>query len=195
MRPRCPCEGSGSPPFQPAVDLSVPVAVYQRSASWHDRFGAYLAEQTHVIWESGMPLLGREYGSDVRREAAALGDRAVRGALLFHGSDIRSPSRHAAAHAWSPYRDPSGPVRALESRRRRNAALAAEAGLPVFVSTPDQLEWLPDAELVSGRGRPRDMARGNDGGAAGPPVVVHAPSQKWLKGTDRIEPMLRRALG
>src|SRR5690606_25985612 len=24
------------------------------------------------------------------------------------------------------------------------------------------------------------------------PVVVHAPSQKWMKGTDRIEPMLRR---
>jgi len=31
--------------------------------------------------------------------------------------------------------------------------------------------------------------------SGGRPVVVHAPSQKWLKGTDRIEPILRRLSG
>lgn len=185
--------GIGADPFLPEADLRVPVAVYQRSASWHDSFEAYLSQQTHVIWESGLPLIGRRYGSDVLREIAELRDRGVRGALLFHGSDIRPPSRHAAQSSWSPFRHASGPVRALEEGAVRNAALAAESGVPVFVSTPDLLQWLPDATwcpVVVDSGRWREAAA--TATSAGPPVVVHAPSRAWLKGTDRIEPMLRR---
>src|SRR5664279_2197570 len=29
-------------PYQPKVDVDVPMAVYQRSASWHARFGTFL---------------------------------------------------------------------------------------------------------------------------------------------------------
>src|SRR4051812_38883110 len=50
--------GIGADPFQLEVDLRIPVAVYQRSATWHAAFEEFLARQTHVIWESGLPLLG-----------------------------------------------------------------------------------------------------------------------------------------
>ena len=186
-------QGIGADLFQPEVDLRVPVGVYQRSASWHAAFEAYLAGQTHVIWESGFPLLGRQYGSDVAREMTRLADRGVKGALLFHGSDARPPSRHAAQSRWSPYRIPTGPVRALEETASRNAALAAEAGVPVFVSTPDLAQWFPEATwcpVVVDAARWRAAAAARRSG--GPLVVAHAPSQKWLKGTDLIEPMLRR---
>lgn len=185
--------GTAAGPFLPESDLPVPVAVYQRSAAWHDSFERYLEHQTHVIWESGLPLLGRRYGSDVVQEQGQLQDRGVRGALLFHGSDIRPPSRHAAQNRWSPFQDSSGPVRALEEGASRNAALAAGSGLPVFVSTPDLLRWLPEATwcpVVVDSAKWREAAAA--GRSTGPPVVAHAPTQKWLKGTDHIEPMLRR---
>lgn len=185
--------GSLLDPFLPDVDIRVPVAVYQRSASWHSALEEYLAQQTNVIWESGIPLLGRQYGTDVSREILQLGARGVQGALLFHGSDIRPPSLHAAQSRWSPFRDPSGPVRALEEGAAKNAALAEESGMPVFVSTPDLLRWLPDATwcpVVVDPAKWRDAAEVST--SASRPVVAHAPTQKWIKGTDRIEPMLRR---
>lgn len=185
--------GIAANPFQPPADVHVPVAVALRSAAWHAAFEAFLARQTHVIWESGLPLLGRRHGSDVLRESEALAQSGVHGALMFHGSDIRPPERHAAASAWSPFRDAAGPVRALADTAAANAALVAASGLPVFVSTPDLLQWVPDAtwcpvvvdpgawSAVSSRRPPSRR-----------PVVVHAPTQRWLKGTERIEPMLRR---
>ncbi len=190
-------QGLGLDVFEPEVDLKAPVAVYQRSASWHDAFDAYLSLQTHVIWESGLPLLGRRYGSDVAREMTRLEDRGVRGALLFHGSDIRPPSRHATQSHWSPFRDLTALTRALEATTSRNAALAAEADVPIFVSTPDLLRWLPGATwcpvvVDSARWKAAAGTSAPTGASKGPPVVAHAPSNPWLKGTDRMEPMLRR---
>lgn len=186
-------QGTAASPFLPEVDVRVPVAVYQRSAVWHAALEEYLSSQTHVVWESGLPLLGRKFGSDVARELAYFLERGVQGALMFHGSDIRSPSRHAAQNRWSPFRDPSGPVRALEEGAARNAALATESRVPVFVSTPDLLQWLPNATwcpVVVDAVRWSSAA--TTGRRNGPPVVAHAPSQKWLKGTGLIEPMLHR---
>lgn len=178
-------------PFLPDVDLRVPVAVYQRSNKWHAALEAYLAQQTHLIWESGLPLLGRRFDSDVLRELAWSRDRGVRGALMFHGSDIRPPARHAAENRWSPFRNALGATRVLEENAARNAALAQDSGAPVFVSTPDLLRWLPEATWLpvvvdSDKWRASTRAPNTI------PVVVHVPSQKWLKGTAHIEPMLRR---
>jgi len=182
----------GADPFRLDVDLRVPVAVYQRSTTWHRAFEDFLRGQTHVVWESGLPLLGRRYRS-VADERQILARAGVTGALLFHGSDIRPPARHAAQSEWSPFHTETGRVRALEDGAVRNAALARSFPGPVFVSTPDLLQWLPDSTwcpvvvdpaMWSGRAPSRRAGR--------MPVVAHAPSQAWLKGTERIEPILRR---
>ncbi len=189
--------GFGVNAFQPEVDLRVPVAVYQRSGSWQAAFEAYLGQQTHVVWESGRPLLGRRYGTEVVREISQLSGQGVQGALLFHGSDIRPPSLHANQNPWSPFRDSTALGRTLEDTASRNAALAAGAKVPVFVSTPDLLQWLPTATwfpvvVDSTRWRAAAAKAAAKQPSDGPPVVAHAPSHPWLKGTDRIEPMLRR---
>lgn len=187
--------GIGADPFQTDTDLRVPVGVYQRSGAWHRAFEAFLAQQTHVIWESGLPLLGRRHGSDIARELGRLRRAGVQPAMMFHGSDIRPPARHAAENAWSPFHDPSGPARALEETASRNARLVADTGVPVFVSTPDLVRWVPSATwcpVVVDPARWRVSRKRNP---AGPPVVAHAPSQRWMKGTDRIEPMLARLAG
>lgn len=185
--------GIGADAFMPDVDLRVPVSVYQRSPSWHASFQRYLEHQTHVIWESGLPLLGRQYGSDVRKEVALLRRSGVRGALLFHGSDIRPPSAHAAQNAWSPFLDSPAAARALEVEASRNAALAVETGLPLFVSTPDLLQWLPGSSWCPVVVDPAPWRLAvRTARPDGPPVVVHAPSRAWLKGTRLIEPVLKR---
>ncbi|MEO8527457.1 MAG: hypothetical protein ABI435_00095 [Pseudolysinimonas sp.] len=179
-------------PYFPKVDLRVPAGVYQRSGKWHDEFEAFIAGQTHVIWESGLPLLGRAYGS-VLIELARLRALGISGALMFHGSDIRPPSRHAAGSLWSPFRYPAGPAHALEEAAARNSALAVESGLPVFVSTPDLLRWVPEAvwcPLVVDPSVWRGAALAPR--SSGPLVVAHAPTQMWVKGTERILPMLNR---
>jgi len=102
-------------------------------------------------------------------------------------------ARHTAESRWSPFRDPTGPVRALEDAAARNTALVADVGAPVFVSTPDLLHWLPDATWLPVVVDPALWRRAPaDARTTGPPAVVHAPSSPWLKGTDRIEPLLRR---
>jgi hypothetical protein len=188
-------KGIAADAFDADVDIRVPVAVYQRSGSWHDALEEFLTCQSHVVWESGLPLLGRRYGSSAAREAQVLTARGVRPAFLFHGSDIRPPALHAAQEPWSPFRDGGGgPAHALEATAAANGAMAAASGLPVFVSTPDLLRWLPEATwcpVVVDAERWRSVA-------AGVPdpsrklVVVHAPSNAWLKGTERIEPTLAR---
>lgn len=189
--------GFGANAFQPEVDLRVPVAVYQRSTSWHSAFEDYLARQTHVIWESGRSLLGRRYANEVAREVSQLANRGVKAALLFHGSDIRPPSRHADQSEWSPFREPTALGRTLEETASTNARLAVETGAPVFVSTPDLLQWLPTSTwfpvvVDPARWRVAAEAAATRRPSGGLPIVVHAPSNPWLKGTDRVEPMLRR---
>lgn len=186
-------QGNRPGAFAPPVDLSVPVAVYLRSEAWHAAFASYLEKQTHIIWESGSPLLGRA-SPDPGVEIAELGARGVHGALIFHGSDIRPPHRHAEASRWSPFRDAGGPVRALTETAAANAALIERAQVPVFVSTPDLLEWVPQATWcpVAIDPAPWRGIASTRTPAAGRPVVAHAPTQRWLKGTDHIEPMLRR---
>jgi hypothetical protein len=188
--------GVGADEFLSEVDLRVPVGVYQRSPVWHESFESFLTLQTHVIWESGHPLLGRRYGSDVRRDIAVLEDAGVRGALMFHGSDIRPPAAHAAVNPWSPFPASPAAARALESEAARNAALVVETQLPAFVSTPDLLEWLPDATWCPVTIDPaRWQLAAKVEGHSGRPVVVHAPSRAWLKGSGLIEPLLQRLSG
>jgi len=183
--------GFGSDTFEAEVDLRIPEAVYLRAGSWHVAFEEYLATQTHIIWESGLPLLGRRYGLSVAAEVRRLTEHGVSCGLIFHGSDIRPPSLHAAASRWSPFTGSSRVVRILEEEASRNAALATELEVPCFVSTPDLLRWLPRASWCPVVVDPTrwHAARPREGG---PPVVAHAPSNTWIKGTHLIEPMLHR---
>ncbi len=113
--------------------------------------------------------------------------------MLCHGSDIRLPSRHALHHPASPFTDPSHDITArLERAVRLNSEILGRLQLPVFVSTPDLLldvpgaRWLPvvvDPERWKSDSPPLQRAV---------PVVVHAPSSGWIKGSDLIDPVMRR---
>ena len=162
-----------------------------------DRLADTLDSVTHVLSESTLAVHGRLNGGWLRGDLDELRRAGIEVGVLFHGSDIRDPDLHIKLHPFSPFADP-----ALESDRELTEALRASTAStrewlktfdgPLFVSTPDLLDDLPEATWLPvvvdlerwtpGSRRPLEREV---------PVVVHAPSRPFLKGSDLIEPTLR----
>jgi hypothetical protein len=181
--------------FRYPVDYRVPLGVYRWSRRWQrSQRRAVEGRFTHVIVESAKRLFGDVLPGSVGGEIDRLRARSVSVALLFHGSDIRLPSRHAASSPWSPFRDGLWPATSqLEVITSRNADLIRTVGGPVFVSTPDLLidvptaRWLPVVvDLVAWHTERLPFAHG------GLPRVAHAPSRDIVKGSDLVDPVLSR---
>ncbi|WP_169079687.1 hypothetical protein [Microcella alkalica] len=180
--------------FHHMADYEVPVAAYAASGPWHRRWSDHvLSHATHVIVEGQKQPLGSILTETTEQQVRRLQATGIHVAMLCHGSDIRLPSRHAALEADSPFADPQhASTRRLERAAMQNAALLDRLQLPVFVSTPDLLldvpraTWLPvviQPERWHTDAAPFERER---------PVVVHAPSSGWLKGTDLIDETMSR---
>jgi len=186
----------GSERFGYPRDQSVPRAAYLTSKRWQRRQRAALAKRyTHVLAESGLGPFGQQPDVPTADALLRLQADGPKVALLFHGSDIRVPSEHALIEPASPFIDARYPgTDGLESNTLRNRALIAETGLPVFVSTPDLLRfapgatWLPvvvDVEKWAAAGSTPPLGRER-------PVVVHAPSNAGLKGSELVAETMGR---
>ena len=177
--------------FQFEDDYGVPLTWFgqprwQRAQEQH-----VLGNYTHVLMESLRPLFGARGLKDGSSELTQLKEAGIKPALLFHGSDIRLPSRHAKRERWSPF-TPGDPLTdRLEAQASRFAELVEAADVPVFVSTVDLLDDVPTAQWLPVTIDPAPWQQ-----AARPlfttdrPVVVHVPSSAQLKGSDRIDEVL-----
>jgi hypothetical protein len=177
--------------FQFTSDYGVPLAWFgqprwQRAQEQHVA-GSY----THVLVESLRPIFGARGFPDASADIAALREAGVNVGLVFHGSDIRLPSRHAKREHWSPFTPGDDLTERLETQARRHAELVESLGLPVFVSTVDLLDDVPDAQWLPVAIDPapwQQAARPLFSGER--PVVVHVPSNAQLKGTEQIDAVL-----
>ncbi len=181
-------------PFGYPADDPVPGRIAAHSRRWQKaQFSALVERFTHMIIEAEMRPLGSAYGGDVLAQAHALRDGGLRLAMLCHGSDIRLPSRHAAADPWSPFHDDEWvPVAALEEVVLGNLRVLEELGETVFVSTPGLLPDVPGAHLLPVVIDPGRWAQQTPVLQRARPVVVHAPSNPHVKGTAQIMPVLER---
>ncbi|NHC43836.1 hypothetical protein [Motilibacter aurantiacus] len=173
-------------------DTRVSAQDFARNPAWQRGWTAHVLDTaTHTLLEAGRPLLGTLHGRDFAADVDVLRSAGIAVGLVFHGSEIRDPRRHAELYAESPFRDPHAELTARLQRQVDELApkVAAFDG-PRFFSTPDLLDdvpgglWLPvviDTSVWAPQAEPLQRAR---------PVVVHAPSNKALKGTARIEPVL-----
>lgn len=152
---------------------------------------------THVLSESALAMFGRINGGSLGDDLPELRRAGIQVAVMFHGSDIRSPDRHAELHPFSPFRDPKTEAdrKLVEVLRRKTGEMAAWLDTfegPVFVSTPDLLDDVPRAGWLP---VVVDLAQWTEGTRVPlereVPVVVHAPSRPFMKGSDLIEPTLR----
>lgn len=173
------------------ADARVGNDVFVWSRKWARAQGGAVEALTHVLIEAERPILGRARGLDVRREARWLDAHGVARAYVSHGSDLRLPSRHADLDRWSPFRDPDWDlVPALEEAARRNAAFLAEEGRPVFVSTPELVLDVPDAQWLPVVVDPSQWSAPTPPLSGPVPVVFHAPTNARSKGTLLVAPAL-----
>lgn len=177
-------------PIRFPTDYEVPASVY-RDLGWQREQRRALLDYTHVLVEAERPVLGSLYGT-CAAETPALQRAGLTVAHLVHGSDARRPDVHAARHPHSPFRDPRDPRTArLQRLTQRNIAWLERSDTAVFVSTPDMIDvvpgarWCPvvvDADAWASDTPVLERQR---------PVVVHAPSNGWLKGSDLVDPQMQ----
>ena len=146
-----------------------------------------LAEATHVVFESGRPVLADFHAGSMLDDLPALEDAGIRSAVVYHGSEIRDLREHAERYPHSPFRGPwDDYLQTLQSVVTRNRADLASFDGPVLVSTPDQLDvsdravWLPlvvDVDRFATTAPVLERDR---------PVVLHAPSNPRLKGGEQV---------
>jgi hypothetical protein len=147
---------------------------------------------THVVSDGFRPVFGYLNGVSVDVDLPLLRAWRVPTALLGHGSELRDPAAHLDRHDCSAYRDaPADVVEKLHRTTARNRRTAAESGAPVFVTTPDLLDdapnavWTPLVIDVDAWDCDRTVME------RPVPVVVHAPSRRWTKGSATILPVLQ----
>lgn len=176
------------------ADIPVSGDIVRLSAHWRRRlFRTAAGDYTHLIAESGRPLFGTLFDLDAARELAALRDRGVTIAHLAHGSDLRSPRLHREIDEWSPFRDGDwADIPALQAGADRFQALMDATGAPVFVTTPELLRDRPDAQWMPVIVDPDPWRTDTPPLQRDRPVVLHAPTNRRIKGTDLIEPILIR---
>lgn len=173
------------------ADITVSKDQFRRDATWGLNLREHARETwTHALVEAGRPIFGGIGGVDPRPDLESLRRAGARVGLVFHGSEVRDPRAHALTHPFSPFANAADPYTAkLQAVADRTLAMVAEANVPVFVSTPDQLTYLPDATwlpvVVDLDAWPLGTSRRDL------PVVVHAPSNPLLKGTAEIEAALQ----
>ena len=179
--------------FGHPVDQDVPVGAYVASRRWQRAQRTVVLDGfTHVLIEAERPPFGAIYSETVVDQVQVLRAAGVRVAMLCHGTDIRLPSRHAATHADSPFAPGLMPeTPALERSAAANARILAAVGAPTFVSTPDLLIDVPEAEWLPVVVDTETWAVGDDVLTRRVPIVVHAPSRGLMKGSDLIDPAMR----
>ena len=144
---------------------------------------------THLIIESGKPIVIRGTFRRMLFQALTARRHGIRPALLFHGSDIRVPSLHAATHTDSPFHESlDGLTAKLETQTQMMRRWLRVWPFPIFISTVDlkhfvpRGRWLPIVPDTSwftpmsaiSTDRPR-------------PHVLHLPSRRALFQSDRVD--------
>ncbi|WP_372967388.1 glycosyltransferase [Microbacterium sp.] len=177
--------------FSFPADVEVPDSGYLFAHGWQKRQReAIVGEFTHVLIESGRYVHGPVPWKSPTSAALDLAARGVGIGLLWHGSDIRVPSEHAAWEADSPFGPrghyPTEATAVLEANAIDRGRMITDTDLPVFVSTPGLLSvprarWLPVVVDPSYWRAPEPPL------SAGVPVVAYVPSNSPMKGDSSID--------
>ncbi|MBB5632666.1 hypothetical protein BKA04_000889 [Cryobacterium mesophilum] len=180
--------------FAHPTDYSVPLGFYTASRRWQRRERDIVSRGfTHVLVEAERHPFGAVLDETVSSQVRRLIRHGVGVVMLCHGTDIRLPSRHAAANPDSPFLGSLAEAApSLERVAARNRRLLDELGLPVLVTTPDLILDVPYAHWLPSIIEPERWATASGVLQRTRPVVVHAPSSAATKGSQQIDPILSR---
>ncbi|KGN32408.1 hypothetical protein N802_18760 [Knoellia sinensis KCTC 19936] len=178
--------------FAFSVDQEVPPDVYRDRAWQLSQREWALGTFTHALVEAVRPVFGPLYGPTAAGDVAQLTKHGVSVAMISHGSDIRVPSAHAARFPHSPFDDAEDRTTTiLEARAKQNVGILEKFDGPVFVSTPDLLDYVPKATWCPVVIEPDRWVSQVPVLEREVPVVVHVPSSSRLKGSELVDPIMR----
>ncbi|QDO88521.1 hypothetical protein FNH13_09360 [Ornithinimicrobium ciconiae] len=156
---------------------------------------------THVLAESGRAVLDQPLDRTIIEDLPRLRAAGVDVGLLIHGSEMRDLRRHAETYPHSPFHGEwDERWERMQATVEHTRAIVADFDGPVFVPTPDMLDFVPGATMLpivvdvdrfavpAGGPAVRVLERDR-------PVVLHAPTNPRLKGTDAVEQVLHRLEG
>lgn len=185
------------------ADLPLTSAEWADPATRLDLAVELVAGATDIVVEAMRPLLAVRDASSAangwdpvrgREDADALRASGRNVALLFHGSEVRRPSVHARLTPWSPFYGSKAEAltsNLVQTTERVHQALAGFDG-PLLVSTPDLIDHLPEAVWLPAVVGPASFIQDAPALSGKRPVVAHAPSRSWLKGSQWVDPILQR---
>jgi len=101
----------------------------------------------------------------------------------FHGSDARIKRVHMENNPWSYYR--YSDIRADDDRTEKIIQIFRTYANKLFVTAPDYLSFVPDAEVI-GRIIDLDYWAEQPAVQRDVPQILHVPSRRGTKGTDMI---------
>jgi hypothetical protein len=156
--------------------------------AWMDLLQAP-TKPTHLLIESGKPISIKGTFRRTLFQALTARRYGIRPALLFHGSDIRVPSMHAATHTDSPFHESlDGLTAKLETKTTILRSWLRVWPFPIFLSTldlkrfvprgrwlpvvPDASWFAPMSAISIDRSRPR---------------VLHLPSRRVLFQSEQVD--------
>lgn len=171
------------------TDLSIPTDLHRGRLAWETKI---LDTFTHALLERGSSVTALSKGVPTARHVRNYAEKGVQAGIVIHGSELRDPRLHAELYRASPFRQQPEKFRRAAERVALTRTLLEESGVPIFVTTADMLDFVPEATLVP---VVIDVERFS---AVHPvpalerkvPVVLHAPSNPELKGTAAIEKAL-----
>ncbi len=182
--------------FSHPVDIAIPEPLLKASRDWqreHLRVRGLSA--TDVVIESGLPIFGPAVGWSLEREVRVLQRQGIRVVVICHGSDVRNVAALNARNEFSPYRDPQyDSLRDAMDRRSRAVRRAIRrAGVPVLGSTHGVLLDLPGAQWCPVVIEPEQWSVDTAPFTTSDlPLLVHAPSNPIVKGSDVVDRVARR---
>ena len=180
-------------PFVYPADRVIPGEMW-RSTEWQMQQQRYVKRHyTHVLLESGRGVLGLLNGGFFLQDTPELRRDGIRYAVLFHGSEVRSPRLHRELEPTSPFHDTSWDLgQKLQVEADRIARDLQQFDGPRFVSTPDLLDYVEGAQWLPGVVDMDEWAPGDPVLERERPVLVHIPSAPRLKGSALFDPIAQR---
>jgi glycosyltransferase involved in cell wall biosynthesis len=174
------------------ADHLVSAEQFRHDAAWAKEFRAFVRNTyTHAILESNRPVFGARR-PDARADIDYLRDAGLGVALIAHGSDVRIPSVFSEMERWSPFPNlETSYVAVLERKARDTVELFTSYPGAVFLSTASLLSFVPNGSWCPVVVNPSSWATRLPPLASGRrPVVVHAPSNPGLKGSELLDRLL-----
>lgn len=178
------------------ADRVVGLGAFHFSAAWQNAEFEAAASRSHVMIEAARSVFGHKFRYDVNTEVKALRERGVDVAMMAHGSDVRSPRTNRELTAWSPFHDDIKQTDRLQRISDRNRAVMLGSGARLFVPTPELIADLPGAMWCPNVVDPDRWEQASTPvGVREVPILVHAPTNAWIKGTPLIAPAIERLHG